>query len=146
MRSSMTKITIEIEGQGETVKKIGLFDAKTKRAFMQLVRETAQKTSRLAKRNAPVSKKPKSKGRPGDLRRSIRAKYFDDGLSATVVPRRPKGAHRHLVEYGTKTRYTKKGWHRGKMPDKPFMKPTEEAIIPEYQKKAKRIVDRDETI
>src|SRR5690606_41294352 len=73
-------------------------------------------------------------------------KYFDGGLSATVVPRKPKGSHRHLVEYGTKSRYTKKGQYRGKMPKIPFMAPAEKAAEGQYNKKLKEIVDRDKVV
>lgn len=45
-------------------------------------------------------------------------------------PRRGRGQRGfagHLVEYGTKTRKTKKGANRGKMTAKPFMEPAWEA-------------------
>lgn len=47
----------------------------------------------------------------------------------TVGPRRGeyKGNAAHLIEYGTKARYTKKGAARGKMTAKPFMLPAWEA-------------------
>ncbi|MEV2699506.1 hypothetical protein ABND62_21730, partial [Paenibacillus larvae] len=88
----------------------------------------------------------KSKGKPGDLKRSIRPKYMEGGLSATVVPRKPKGAHRHLVEYGTRQRRNKKGANRGKMPKKPFMSIAERHAEGRYNKELERIFGRDETI
>lgn len=142
----MSKVKVTIEGQEVTVRAIKMYDMETKREVMKHVKETAKSIQKDAKARAPVSRRKKSRGKSGDLRRSIRPKYFDGGLSATVVPRKPKGAHRHLVEYGTKKRYTKKGQHRGKMPAKPFMAPAEKAADGPYNKKLKEIVDRDKVV
>ncbi|MFC0559682.1 hypothetical protein [Halalkalibacter alkalisediminis] len=139
-------ITVVVEGQAETVRNIGIFDMELKRDFTGLVKTTSQTVSKTGKANAPVSKVPKSKGRNGDLKASIRPKYFDNGLSSTVVPRKPRGAHRHLVEYGTKPRRNKRGANRGKMPANPFMSSAESASESNYNNEARRIVDRDKTI
>ncbi|MDT2261587.1 hypothetical protein P7H06_21730 [Paenibacillus larvae] len=109
-------------GVPETVRKIGLFEMERKQAAIVLVKKTATSIKKEGKSLAPSSHtagRKKSKGKPGDLKRSIRPKYMEGGLSATVVPK-PKGAHRHLVEYGTRQRKNKKGANRGKMPKKPF--------------------------
>lgn len=142
----MTKVKVTIEGQEVTVRAINMFDMETKQKIIKLVKETAKAVQKDARARAPVSRRKKSRGKSGDLRRSIRPKYFDGGLSATVVPRKPKGSHRHLVEYGTKSRYTKKGQYRGKMPKIPFMAPAEKAAEGQYNKKLKEIVDRDKVV
>lgn len=47
--------------------------------------------------------------------------------------RRYKGQAAHLVEYGTKQRYNRKGAYRGIMSRKPFMKPAFESTKAEIQ-------------
>lgn len=142
----MAKVTIKIDGGETTIRAIDVFDMETKAKFIALVRDTSKQIQKTGKANAPVSKRPKSRGKSGDLRRSIRPKYFDSGLSATVVPRKPKGSHRHFVEYGTKPRRTRSGANRGKMPAIPFMGPAEQASESVYNQKARSIVDRDKNI
>lgn len=139
-------ITVDIEGVGQTVKAIGLFDMDTRSELINIVRNTAKTIQKDAKRRAPVAKTPVSRGKKGDLRRSIRPKYFDKGLSATVVPRKPKGSHRHLVEYGTQDRKTKSGANRGKMPKIPFMGPAESSADNVYNQEIRRLIGRDKTI
>ena len=142
-------ITVQMEGIGATIKAINMFDMKLKKELIATVKVTAQSVSKTGKANAPVSTRPKKVGNNGDLKRSIRAKFFDGGLSATVVPRRPRGAHRHLVEYGTTSRRNKgnqRTGHRGKMPANPFMTPAEKASERPYNEKVRRLVDRDQTI
>ena len=140
------RITIEVDGVGKTVKALRMFDMKQRMELIEIVKSTAKTIQKSAKLNAPVSKVPKSRGKNGDLKRSIRPKYFDGGLSATVVPRKPKGSHRHLVEYGTQTRRTRNGANRGKMPAIPFMGPAEKSADGVYNQTVRKLVDRDETI
>lgn len=140
------QVTVTIEGVGQTLKAINMFDMKKKQELIEVVKNTAKTIQKSAKLNAPVSKVTKSRGKNGDLKRSIRPKYFDGGLSATVVPRKPKGSHRHLVEYGTKTRSTKSGANRGKMPKQPFMGPAESSADAVYNQTIRKLVDRDEII
>lgn len=142
----MANIRVTVEGTGATVRAIGMYDMKMKQQILELVRETAKDVQKEGKARAPVSKRPKSRGKPGDLKRSIRPKYFDGGFSATVVPRKPKGAHRHLVEYGTQKRATRAGANRGKMPAKPFMSPAEDSADRPYNTKLERIVNREEIV
>ena len=139
---------IQVLGVPETVRKIGLFEMERKQAAIVLVKKTATSIQKEGKSLAPSSPagRKKSKGKPGDLKRSIRPKYMEGGLSATVVPRKPKGAHRHLVEYGTRQRKNKKGANRGKMPKKPFMSIAERHAEGRYNKELERIFSRDETI
>lgn len=139
-------ITIDVEGVGATVRGINLFDMELRLGIIRQVKSTAQAVQREGKARAPVSKTPKSRGRSGDLKRSIRPKYFDQGLSATVVPRRPKGSHRHLVAYGTQKRTTRSGANRGKMPKNPFMEQAQNSQEAIYNREIRRLVDRDKTI
>lgn len=140
------RIEVKVEGVATTVAAISIFNMELRQDLIKLVRETAKTIQKDARARAPVSKTPKSRGQPGDLRRSIRPKYFDGGLSATVVPRKPKGSHRHLVEYGTGPRSTRRGANRGRMPKKPFMGPAEKANETTYNSKVRKLVDRDEVI
>lgn len=139
-------ITVEIEGVGQTVRAINMYDMELKNDLIKHVNSTAKIIQSSAKARAPVAKTPVSRGKKGDLKRSIRPKYFDGGLSATVVPRKPKGSHRHLVEYGTSQRTTSDGANRGKMPKMPFMGPAESSAEAAYNAAIRRMIDRDETI
>lgn len=139
-------ITLSVDGSNSTVHKISMYDMKLKQEVMDLVKSTSKTIQQTAKSNAPVSRVPKSKGKNGDLKRSIRPKYFDNGLSSTVVPRKPKGAHRHLVEYGSSPRRTKSGAYRGVMPAQPFMAPAENASDGQYNQQMRRIIERDQII
>ncbi|SFG10616.1 HK97 gp10 family phage protein [Sporolactobacillus nakayamae] len=145
----MTKsIDVSIDGVEVTLKAIKLFDMDTKAKLIDIVKASAVNLQKNAMAKAPIAKTTitKGKGKRGDLRKSIRPKYFDGGLSATVVPRKPKGSHRHLVEYGTVSRRTKKGANRGAMPRMPFMGPAEREEDAAYNAKVKGVVDRDETV
>lgn len=142
----MVRIRVDVDGTGATIRAVNMYDMKLKQQILTLVRDTARNVQKDGKGKAPVSKRPKSRGKPGDLKRSIRPKYFDGGFSATVVPRKPKGSHRHLVEYGTGNRVTKSGANRGKMPAMPFMNPAEQGNEGPYNSNLGRIVNRDETI
>jgi HK97 gp10 family phage protein len=139
-------ITVTVEGVGQTVRAIGMFDMKLRQDLINTIKNTAKTIQKTGKANAPVAKTPVSRGAPGDLKRSIRPRYFDQGLSATVVPRKPKGAHRHLVEYGTGQRSTRSGANRGKMPAMPFMGPAESSADAAYNSEIRRLLDRDETV
>ena len=51
------------------------------------------------------------------------------GVSVYAGPSHPKGAHGHLVEFGTGPRYHKKtGKYVGIMPAKPFMRPAWDSL------------------
>lgn len=75
----------------------------------------------------------------GDLANSIivspklskrqRSRYVEKGLSAVFAGPSGKGAaHGHLVEFGTRERFTKKGASRGVGPSEPFMRPAWDAL------------------
>lgn len=78
----------------------------------------------------------------GNLRRSIgyRLRRYGKRLIIVLGPRRPKGAHGHLVEYGTAPRYTDGGEFRGKMPALPFMRPAWDTNLPTAQAIMRSIV------
>lgn len=139
-------ITVKVDGAQAVVKAIGVFDMKLRKELIETVKDTAKGIQKEGKSRAPIAKTPVSKGKKGDLKRSIRPKYFDGGLSATVVPRKPKGSHRPIVEYGTGTRRTKSGANRGSMPAIPFMQPAESEAENKYNQRVRKLIDRDKTI
>ncbi|MCY9702488.1 hypothetical protein M5W65_21825, partial [Paenibacillus larvae] len=70
---------IQVLGVPETVRKIGLFEMERKQAAIVLVKKTATSIQKEGKSLAPSSPagRKKSKGKPGDLKRSIRPKYME---------------------------------------------------------------------
>lgn len=134
-------IEINLLGTGAAITAINKYDAKSREELRNIVKETSKAIQKKAKSLAPV-------GPTGNLKSSIRPKYFDNGLSSTVVPRGKKGSHRHMVEYGTQSRYQKKKNNKyvGSMPAIPFMGPAEQSQEAIYEAKIRRIVNQDEVI
>ncbi len=66
-----------------------------------------------------------------NLRQSIDVivRVYDkrDKIFGMVGPTWPLGAHGHLVEHGTKERFTRKGASRGRSPGNPFVERTVQA-------------------
>lgn len=137
----MADIEFEIEGIEETIRLLANASYEKRVAFESIVRKSARRVTTKAKSNAPV-------GPTGNLKGSIKAKYFfKDGPAATVFPRGKGGAHRHLIEYGTGARYQKKnGKFVGSVKAKPFMKPAHEAEAPIFLAEIKKVVDEDVVI
>ncbi|WP_069649641.1 hypothetical protein [Caloranaerobacter ferrireducens] len=115
---------IDVENVEQTIREIGLFEIQKKENIRKLVKKTARKVVKEARK--------RFKFNSPDTKASIKAKYFNYGLMATVKPRLPKGWKAHWFEYGTKERYTKSGKYTGEMQGKPFMGPAEEVVRPEY--------------
>lgn len=134
-------IEINLMGTGATITAIGKYDMETREEIKKVVKTTSKNVQKKAKSLAPV-------GPTGNLKKSIRPKYFDNGLSSTVVPRGKKGAHRHFIEYGTQPRYQKKKNNKyvGSMPAMPFMTPAEQSQEAVYEAKIRSVVERDEVI
>lgn len=69
---------------------------------------------------------------------SVKLSAKKTALGAVWTGPRRKGGHKgfagHLVEFGTKSRKTKKGANRGIMPKKPFAKPSFRAVAPEMER------------
>lgn len=59
--------------------------------------------------------KTQFKIRKGNLSTSVMRKYIKKRVAAYGAFSRPKGAVAHLLEYGTKDRYTRKGAYRGRI-------------------------------
>lgn len=141
-------IDITVENIEKTLREITRYNTAKEKEVDKIVRKYAKEIVKRAKANAPV-------GKTGNLKKSIRAKYFvkNHGPSATVFPRGRKGAHRHLVEYGTNPRTVKnyfgqKGVSRsvGRMPAKPFMRPAHESVVGRYLADMKKVVDKVDTV
>ncbi|MEX3713651.1 HK97 gp10 family phage protein [Cytobacillus horneckiae] len=132
-------VTVDIDGIGPTVVRIDRFSEDIKKELKKITRQTTNRTRKDMKAEAPV-------GPTGNLKASVRAKYFEGGLSSTVVPRKPKGSHRHIVSYGTQRRRTKSGANRGVMPANPAMANVERNHEAFYQNKVKELIERDVTI
>ena len=112
---------VEISGLDEIQRNI---DAIAKKLSYKEVISILLKGARVVKQAA----KRKVGVKTGNLRRAILARGLPDrgGYTPTAivaVDRRKKAAHVHLVEFGTKARYTKRGKYTGKMPAKPFLIP-----------------------
>ncbi|PED63974.1 HK97 gp10 family phage protein [Priestia megaterium] len=144
----MTEVVIRIEGTEQTIANINMYDMKKKRQMLTVVRTTANAVRKEARSTVPVwpSDRKLSSGHPGDLKSSIRAKYYFQGLGAMVLPFKPKGSHRHLVEYGTRQRRTRSGANRGSMKAEPFMQPAKSSQEGSYNAQMERILQntRDE--
>ncbi|PEN61617.1 hypothetical protein [Bacillus wiedmannii] len=144
----MTRIVMRIEGERETLGNLNMFDMKKKKDAMAVVRKHTNGVRREAKKRVPVSpaNRKKSAGAPGDLKSSIRAKYYFQGLGSMIMPAKPKGSHRAIVEKGTGRRRTKKGANRGSVTAQPFMSPAKRSQEASYNSAMKQIFEGDETI
>lgn len=144
----MTRVIVKIEGANETIANLSAFDMEKKKEAMTVVRKHTNGVRKEAKKRVPVSPadRKKSAGAPGDLKGSIRAKYFFGGLGSMVMPAKPKGSHRHLVEYGTGMRQTKSGANRGRNSVQPFMEPAKSSQESSYNSAMKQIFEGGETI
>ncbi|AOY76916.1 HK97-gp10 family putative phage morphogenesis protein [Clostridium formicaceticum] len=132
---------IQVEGIEKTIKEMSRYSIEKEKEFDAIVKKYAKETTQKAKSNiAPQSK-------TGNLKSSIKAKSFKKlGPSATVFPRGKKGAHRHLIEYGTKNRSHKSGKSVGNVTARPFMKPAQESVENNYYTEIKRVVEKVDTI
>ena len=106
---------IRIEGVNETVDRLWKYRDDFFVAAKKITKKAAQMVVKQGRVRAP-------QGPTGNLKASIRAKYFwKDGPAATVMPRAKKAPHRHLAQYGTVRRQTAKGKGTGIMPSNRFM-------------------------
>lgn len=131
----------EVQGVEETIKALSKASVQKQKEFETVVKKSTQRVNRYAKANLASHRKT------GNLRSSIKAKYFwKDGPASTVFPRGRKGAHRHLVEYGTRSRQKKNGKSTGTMKEYPFMKPAHEKEEPRFIAEVKKVIDEDVTV
>jgi len=140
-----TRVVIRIEGQEETIRNVSSFDVQKTDQLRKIVREFGRKIGSAARKEVPVSPptRKKTHGSPGDLKKSIKAKYYYQNLGAMVGPMKPKGAHRGIIEYGTKERTTKNGHKTGKISPHPFMEPARKQYENTYNQKIKEVFDED---
>ncbi len=128
----------EIEGIEKTIKALSKASVQKQKEFESVVKKSTQRVNKYAKANIGNHQKT------GNLKNSIKAKYFwKDGPASTVFPRGTKGAHRHLVEYGTQLRRHKSGKSVGTMKAYPFMKSAHEKEEPRFIAEVKKVVDED---
>ena len=133
------QITVKVEGVDSVLVAFNKYNIRMRDELRRIVSKTTKSMVKVAKAKAPV-------GPTGNLRSSIRSRDIGrDGLSMTVVPRRPKGAHRHFVEYGTRRRSSSKG-NRGAMPANPFMNRAAASQQGQYQDEIRRLINKNEII
>lgn len=121
---------------GDLRANISRFDSEQKKILLNIVKEESKQGAKTMKRALP---KGKGKER-GNLKKSVKAKQIKPKLGATIVPRKPKGSHRHLYAYGTKERVNRKGANRGKMPEN---RQVFESVETETQRKFERRVRQE---
>ena len=109
--------------------------------FPQGVRRAANVVKAEAKRNAPIrgewstlkSKKQKAKDaqRPSlrDLMWVKLITYPNGTVLGIVGPRRPQGAHGHLVEFGHKGKFWSKEWGGKMVRPHPFLRPAADTTM-----------------
>ncbi|MDK2986535.1 MAG: hypothetical protein PWQ96_2179 [Clostridia bacterium] len=114
---------VELENVEETIREIGLFQIEKREKIKKIIMKTARKVVKEARSRVPVD--------TGETKKSIKAKYFEYGLMATVKPRLPGGWKAHFHEYGTV-----------KMRARPFMGPSEEVVRNEYLNELRNEVNR----
>lgn len=134
-------VKFEVEGVGQVVKDIGLYEMDKKKQAIAVVRKVTGAVGRTARGLVPVSPadRKKTHGSPGDLKSSIRAKYYHNGLVSVTIPYMPKGAHRNIIEKGTIVRANKRGANRGQITGKPFMMPARDAHTGTFNREMAKI-------
>lgn len=139
---------VTIHGEAETIRKIKAFDMERKKMAADAIKKNAKAVKSKAKSIVPVSpsNRRKTKGAPGDLKRSIGYRTKNQGMTAIVSPNKKKGPHRAIVEYGTGQRRTKSGRNTGRMSAQPFMAPAERAQEAAFKNELKRIFNEDQTV
>lgn len=139
----------QVEGVGEVVKEIGLFDMEKRRKAGEVVRKTTRRVGKVSRSMAPVAP-PGHVGKydkSGDLKASIRARYYHGDLISVTIPRLPKGWTRNFMEKGTVKRTTKKGLNRGKITPRPFMGPARTQSQPYFNTEMRKVwMDGDTVI
>lgn len=133
-------VEVTLENVEVTLRKMIQYSIDKEKQVDAIVKKYAKEVAARAKANAPV-------GKTGNLKASIRPKYFTrQGPAATVFPRGKKGQHRHLVEYGTGRRTQKSGRSTGAMPAKPFVGPAHKSVESSYLSEIRKVVNKDDVI
>lgn len=130
----------KVEGIDKTIKKIWKYNDGVRENLKKVTKDSSRRVVKVASSRVRV-------GKTGNLKKSIRAKYFwKEGPASTIFPRGRKGAARHLVERGTKERFHKSGKRVGRMIAKPFMKPAADSEKGKYESNVKKVINKDVTI
>lgn len=143
----MARVTFRIEGTQQTMRNLNMYDMDRKRKAQDIVKKHTNAVRKAARRTVPVTPngRRKSAGSPGDLKKSIRSKYYYNNLGSWTAPTIPKGSHRNIVEKGTVNRRTKRGANRGRVSPQPFMEPAKRAQEGSYNRAMKALWEDDET-
>lgn len=120
----MGKASVKLIGFDEAVKKLQQYAVDKVEGVKSITEQAAKAVKNNAVSNAPV--------RTGRLRDSLDDEILDGGLSGRVRAQHPKGAHAHLVEFGTGPRRQKNGMSTGSAPAQPFLFPAWESERPKY--------------
>jgi HK97 gp10 family phage protein len=116
---------LDLENAEKAITDLRYYKKKKKQQVQTTVKRNARRIQTRAKKLVAV--------RSGDTKKSIKYKMFNDGMSATIGPRKPKGYKAHWIEFGTVGRVQKStGRYVGRMPATPFMRPSSEQTKPKY--------------
>ncbi|WP_134705095.1 HK97-gp10 family putative phage morphogenesis protein [Ammoniphilus sp. YIM 78166] len=128
----------EVRGLEAALAEFERYSSDVQTNVKDVVADSASKISTNAKSKVAVDQ--------GETKNSIKPIVFNEGYSATIGPRLPKGWKAHWIEFGTNPRYTKKKgkmWngirytkgkiaYTGEMPAMPFLSPAFEEEKPGY--------------
>lgn len=107
------------------IRKLAIYQIEKKGNVKKIVRTTAKDVQ-------TTSQQLVAKGE-GYTEMSIKPKFFEGGLAATVGPRLPDGFKAHWLEFGTYNVMAKR-----ELPPQPFMTPAAQKHRPEYLQKLKK--------
>lgn len=118
-------ITIGIEGDKKLLKKLDRMDRRVARSIKRKALRAGSVIILRAVRKATPR-------HTGNLRRSMTRKFktYGDNVIVVIGPSWPKGAHGHLVEFGTRPRATASGRSTGVMPASSFFEKAVRTALP----------------
>ncbi|MCP8970569.1 HK97-gp10 family putative phage morphogenesis protein [Ectobacillus ponti] len=114
-----------MSGLQSAISKLQIYNIAKKAGVKRVVQETAQNIKQEAQSLVPYM--------TGDTEESIKPKYFDGGLAATIGPRKPLGWKAHFLEFGSYNVLAKR-----EIPARPFMGPAFEQNREPYLQKLRQ--------
>lgn len=115
----------EVQGLERALAEFEQYSVDVQKNVKEVVTETANKITSNAQSKVALDQ--------GDTKDSIQPRVFNQGYSATIGPRLPKGWKAHWIEFGTGPRRQKKtGKYTGEMHAMSFMAPAFEEEKPDY--------------
>lgn len=118
---------MQLEEAEEAIGKLRYYNKKKRQQVAKSTKRNARRIQTRAKKNL------KGAVNSQDTVKSIKYKMFNDDMTSTIGPRKPKGWKAHWFEFGTAQRVQKStGRNVGKMKATPFMRPAFEQIQPKY--------------